>query len=123
MFLLQIKLTNGALITKQQTYETLQAPPSAPPEKVAAMLNGTSVQIHWVPPPPQSVNGILTGYVVSYISYLFNQLIFFTIKYGYMLYTKKSTFHTFLKVSDFFHNRKIRVVKTSQKFEEFHVTN
>ena len=45
--------------------QTLEDVPSAPPGNVRAdMLNGTSVELKWAPPPPQHRNGVLLGYQI-----------------------------------------------------------
>lgn len=41
--------------------------PSAPPQSVTAgVLNATSAWIRWEPPPVNTWNGELTGYLVSF---------------------------------------------------------
>ncbi len=44
--------------------QTLADAPSAPPATVAvtALLNASSAQLRWAPPPPQHRNGVLLGY-------------------------------------------------------------
>ncbi|KAI1706728.1 fibronectin type III domain-containing protein [Ditylenchus destructor] len=45
---------------------TLEAPPSMPPSDVRIrMLNLTSLHISWRPPPADSINGILKGFILN----------------------------------------------------------
>merc|ERR1719264_1538691 len=46
--------------------QTLEDVPSAPPDKVVALiLNSTSATLSWSPPPPQHRNGQLLGYFIQ----------------------------------------------------------
>lgn len=54
------------VFTEGATIKTKEGVPEAPPvvEKVEA-LNSTAVQIWWIPPDPQKINGINQGYKIQ----------------------------------------------------------